>query len=411
MRVKGSTTPITYKVVVGGRGVRAWNNGSPEYSEYEIPTASGTVVASVTAIRDEVQKSARVSGFRPPLPYSMSETASSWIQGTAKTMLTHGTGEAPNQASWVRWEGAIAPLTAGVAIKPMSANEKNRLTTTALGKLKSQKVNLAMTFASRRKTVNLLASTSRNLYLAFQAAKARNWAKAASHLGVQNRVRPGTRSLGRGWLQLQFGWMQLASDIYGLYTEATRGEVPDMLTVRSSIREHSATQDWKEWSMMTSPYNPGKVGALIQTTSARELKLSWTFALDSAAIHSAARLGLTNPAHVAWDLLKASYILDWLVPVGKYLSALDADIGFTYLGGSITEFQRVEAKVVSSRAAIVPVAHYRKATGTASFKGSAKNVRMVRTVQPKPTAGLYIKNPFSSFTVATTAALLASSRR
>lgn len=411
MRVKGSTIPITYKVFVGGRGVSAWNNGSPVYSEFETQTAGGTVEDSSIAVRDEVQKTARVSGFRPPLPYTMSETTSQWIKGTAKTMLTLGEGDAPNQASWVRWEGAVAPLTASVAIKPMSANERNRLTTTALGKLKSQKVNLAMTLASRQKTIDLLASTSRNLYRAFQAAKARNWAKAAGHLGVQNRVRPGTRSLGAGWLQLQFGWMQLASDIYGLYTEATKGDIPDMLTVRSSIREHSATQDWQEWSMMTTPYNPGKVGALIQTTSARELRLSWTFALDSASVHAAARLGLTNPAHVAWDLVKASYILDWLVPVGKYLSALDADLGFTYLGGSITEFQRVEAKVISSRVTIVPVGPFRKATGTASFKGSATNVRMVRTVQPEPTAGLYIKNPFSSFTVATTAALLASSRR
>jgi hypothetical protein len=205
--------------------------------------------------------------------------------------------------------------------------------------------------------------------------------------------------------------MQLVNDIYGLYQECTGNETPDMLTVRSSIREHSVTEDWQEWSMMTSPYNPGKVGALIRTSSSRELKLSWTFALDSAAIHAAARMGLTNPAHVAWDLVKASYIVDWLVPVGKYLSALDADIGFTYLGGSITEFQRVEVKVASSRATIVPVGPFRKATGHASFKGSAQNVRMVRTVQPRPTAGLYIKNPFSSFTVATTAALLASSRR
>jgi hypothetical protein len=39
-------------------------------------------------------------------------------------------------------------------------------------------------------------------------------------------------------------------------------------------------------------------------------------------------LGLTNPALVAWELVPFSFVVDWALPIGDWLSSLDAMLGY-----------------------------------------------------------------------------------
>lgn len=47
----------------------------------------------------------------------------------------------------------------------------------------------------------------------------------------------------------------------------------------------------------------------------------------------ASNLGLTNPAMVAWDLVPFSFVVDWFLPVGKFLNSFDSHYGFSLKHG------------------------------------------------------------------------------
>lgn len=405
MRINSSTRAIPWKEYIGSRGP---GSKPGEYNEVESLNRGGTVMSSRSTVRSDIQRSKPVNGWRPPLPYEFTETNTSWITGTAEVGLRSASSEThPDQASWVRWEGAITELSASSAISPAGTNDWNRLSSRAASRLKNQQVNLAMVLATRKQTVDLLADTAGKLVKAWAYAKRRDFGSAAKTLGIKNHVRPGTRSAASGWLQLQFGWRPLVNDIYGLYNEAC-SERPDedMVVIRASDRQSSVVESRRDFYPMTSPQNPGKVSAHIRTSYNRDLKVSWWFELNSAGVHAAARNGLSNPAMVVWDLVPFSFVVDWLLPVGQYLNNLDATLGFTYLGGSRTEFHRSSASVFKSTTDLKPAGSFRSVWGRAKFGGSSSYVRMVRTPVHSPSGGLYLRNPFSTFTVASTAALI-----
>lgn len=77
----------------------------------------------------------------------------------------------------------------------------------------------------------------------------------------------------------------------------------------------------------------------------------WTLKLDTACrakyrvtnaqLASLASYGLTNPFTLAWELTKLSFVVDWALRVGAWLSAFDAYLGKTFESGSTTQFSRI----------------------------------------------------------------------
>jgi hypothetical protein len=62
------------------------------------------------------------------------------------------------------------------------------------------------------------------------------------------------------------------------------------------------------------------------------------------------RLGLLNALSVLWELTPLSFVFDWFIPVGKYLGALDAAAGVTFIGRFITTVQTKSQVVVGRHA-------------------------------------------------------------
>lgn len=61
------------------------------------------------------------------------------------------------------------------------------------------------------------------------------------------------------------------------------------------------------------------------------VKYTILFGLDELWKNQLSRLGFTSPANVTWELTPFSFVLDWFLPIGKYLSTLSAFEGlFVY---------------------------------------------------------------------------------
>jgi hypothetical protein len=61
---------------------------------------------------------------------------------------------------------------------------------------------------------------------------------------------------------------------------------------------------------------------------------------------------LSNPAALAWELVPYSFVVDWMIPVGDYLSSLDAVNGLTFRRGTLSRSTKSDANTSWQNGAI-----------------------------------------------------------
>jgi hypothetical protein len=117
-----------------------------------------------------------------------------------------------------------------------------------------------------------------------------------------------------------------------------------------------------------------------------------------------ASLGLTNPLELIWERIPYSFVVDWFLPIGGWLSTLDADFGWTHRATCSTAFTRVKAQ--GTPYANPDSTNFEIQNNTSGFFEEA--FRMYRSTGGPPPVGLpHFKNPFSSTHLANALSLLA----
>jgi hypothetical protein len=132
----------------------------------------------------------------------------------------------------------------------------------------------------------------------------------------------GGRRWANEWLQLQYGWLPLLSDVYGAANElidynrsrcVIRGRAK-LVDQTLGIRPISDSFDWTG----TGYFSYGGVKAnyeSFQVTKAQyvvEMK-------EPTDVQRQARWSSLNPASIAWELVPYSFVVDWFVDVGGFL--------------------------------------------------------------------------------------------
>lgn len=289
----------------------------------------------------------------------------------------------------------------------------NRNKQKLLLKLKDQKVNLVQAVAERAQTANLLASTANRIAASFFYIRRGNFRAAANQLGVvlpqRKRKRMTKRwlsgqttSLGNNWLELQYGWVPLLSDCYGAaeHLAARQFEKEIMETKATTVLERSTNRS--AWS--GSVKFPGRV--FQETQVFWQVQHLVRYQVSSSRVHELSQLGITNPALIAWELTPYSFVVDWFIPIGNWISSWDATLGLTFLDGLQTVFQRVnvECTKVGNNSNKLNV-------GTDCFlQGNREEVYCKRDKLlsfPSPVIPSF-KSPFSSQHVANALALLST---
>jgi len=224
-----------------------------------------------------------------------------------------------------------------------SSSLDGRVRNDLLGKIKDQKANLPELMAERDKAAHMMGETILNLAKAAGQLKHGNFAAAAAHLGVpvgrrgisrfnKAYAKSATKALGSGWLALQYGWKPLLSDIYGsLEVLAEKHAVATFVTTRAFGREFTSLDK------TVRSTSSGLITTDVYRGSKRtSLKYSVTYYRAPSTATSLAQLGITNPALLAWELLPYSFVVDWALPIGAYLSNFDATLGLEFYSGFYT---------------------------------------------------------------------------
>lgn len=211
--------------------------------------------------------------------------------------------------------------------------------------LKDQKVNLVQAYAERHQTVRLFQDAITRSVGAVTALKRGNFAAAARSLGVRaspRRIRKYKKgwasnqsdAVASGWLELKYGWQPLLQDIYGSAESIAQKQVRE-------VRNRVVTKlTRKSMTMGSSPQL--QYGGVIKSSSELRYSVKYTsYFTTSEGIHTPAQMGITNPALIAWELTPWSFVVDWFIPIGNYISSWDATLGLTFQKGCRTTFKKL----------------------------------------------------------------------
>lgn len=265
---------------------------------------------------------------------------------------------------------------------------------------RDMKIDLSSAFAEGRKCVSGIAERTIKVLDAFTLTKKGNWRGASRVLGyTPNRKRMG-KSTASDWLELQYGWLPFLSDIHGLHEEFNRDTVINAFrfTVRSIAKEPIDVN-------RRNAGNSAGSEALYSVTGYKYYRCCLTYEVSDDTYIIASRIGLTNPAELAWNLLPYSFVTDWFLPVGDWLGAMTAALGLRFISGTGSRGSKFtwSGETVADGSAHYVVSDV-KCSGTRHSGG-----RGIYPNNPMPLP--YFKNPLSTTHVANAVALIQGVRR
>lgn len=283
--------------------------------------------------------------------------------------------------------------------------------TQALLRLKDQKLNLGVAFAERRETAKLLENTCEGIRTRTNRYKERytsDWRKVLK-TNIQRDRRNARRNFPKSFLELQYGWKPLLSDLYGAAEALANRDVlgnryTAHVTGRASTR---STEEYVHECVYISPHP----GFDVHVTKNVNVFVRLDYELGDIVLQTLSQLGVTNPLEILWERVPYSFVVDWLLPIGNWLSCLDAALGWDFKGGSMSTRKTNEGRGGRCRM-IQPVhpqyaATFSNQTEAQRYKHEVNEFhRKVYTSSPLPMVP-HFRNPFTPGRTANALALLA----
>lgn len=196
---------------------------------------------------------------------------------------------------------------------------------------------------------------------------------------LPDRIRRGSQDLSNLWLEYHFGWAPLLDDIHGACDVLKSN--PPAQRVRTTGKKEQKTvvvAGQYAWSTNGTYKVKASIGAEVY--------------ISNTNLALANQLGLVNPASIAWEIVPFSFLVDWFIPVGKFLESWTDMLGYTVRYPYNTLL--------------------REATGTQEYKQSSASqgatcsaVGMIRALGVPPFR--LVRPPFNGFSVARGATAIA----
>jgi hypothetical protein len=209
-----------------------------------------------------------------------------------------------------------------------------------LNEIKSMDINIAVFTAEAGKTVSLFKSSFEKMFSFATALKRGNFRKAYRSLmpfsGARNYFRPASRRFAQQVLEYKYAWTPLLYDCYGAskaLAEALGGKPPVRSFTKSKVRDSTWESGWTNVKPTMKRINSDNRG----TTSVYQMPRSFDTSISHTRTQVAraglqvspicgdvSNYGLNDPLLVAWELVPFSFVFDWFVSVGDFLSAATA---------------------------------------------------------------------------------------
>lgn len=296
------------------------------------------------------------------------------------------------------------------------SNIQNATLVKALNKLKSQDVHIGNFLGESHKTFAMVGNAAKSIAQSvtqFRGKYPKDWAKVVA-TQVGNLARKDWHTIPNSWLALQYGWKPLMSDIYGTIHHLYRRSRFDFPYARATAYNFDVVESKTQVKLVGSPTFDGASTMTqdVYYNDKQECWVSLTYGLSSPLLAELSSLGLLNPLEIVWELTRFSFVVDWFLPIGSWLSALTADAGFNFITGSMTR-KTVRSDTKTVRTGVWPT-QVTPFPGTIWYYGYPSDLIIDSTVgqfsrtcyTTSPFPGLYVKNPLNFAHVANGLSLL-----
>lgn len=288
------------------------------------------------------------------------------------------------------------------------ASTKTRL------KIGDQKAGLGETILQANRTLDMFGTNVLRIVTAYRAIRSGRPKDAWNALYLSARRRQGLRfqksyavsrekAVGQLWLELQYGWLPLVRDIYGV-TEALHARLK-----QQGVYERATASNTRKFS---DSWNPGGFAATTVTSATSYgVKYIVYYRIIDQETRTLQQLGIINPVAVAWDLVPFSFLVDWLLPIGNWLSSMTSTAGLEFVAGcKMTKKVETTTRVDWVQKLNKPDL---ESTYTADRRGSKSRRTFTRsTLTDWPSVSLpRFKNPFSRTHMLNGLALLSTFKR
>lgn len=190
-------------------------------------------------------------------------------------------------------------------------------------RVKDQSVNLAQCMVERKQTINMFADVVSRIAKTLTAAKHGNISGALGHLLA---AKNGPKQVANDFLALQFGLRPLLSDLDGIAKALAEG-VKSVYDIKASRHEKVSPQ-----LLFSDSCNRGpRLVSKIYTEGDVTVTYHATISAELPHLRALSQLGFGNLASLAWEVIPYSFIVDWVLPVGGYINAMDAFSGLSVL--------------------------------------------------------------------------------
>lgn len=220
-------------------------------------------------------------------------------------LLTSGTTEYCDPFSWA----ATAIGTDGVW-----TDMDNKIYKKIVDQMKGSTAAWGANLATWKQSHGMIVGRATQLLRAARYLKAGRFKSAAKVLGIsKGKPRHKAADLAGQWLELSYGWLPLLADIHSSVEVLQEPLPPLILKAGTSAHDPGETRynqldyyQWQRWA---------RCGCRIT-------------ALHPGA-YLANKLGLVNPATVLWEVVPFSFVVDWFLPVGRFLESFTDFVGVT----------------------------------------------------------------------------------
>lgn len=138
------------------------------------------------------------------------------------------------------------------------------------------------------------------------------------HNATVKRLKRSAKNASGLWLELTFGWRPLLVDVQRSMAVLSQ-EFPTE-RVKASAKTSYVARDPRG----------GAIGDVIDVALGVTARVSADVEITNPNLLLANQLGVINPAAVAWDLVPFSFVVDWFVPVSRFINSWTADAGLNY---------------------------------------------------------------------------------
>lgn len=191
--------------------------------------------------------------------------------------------------------------------------------------------SLGITLIEFTKSLDMVTSRARSLASSLNYLRKGDLYRSLRALAVDKRksrkasisFQRSNKSLANLWLEMNFGWKPLIQDIY---------ESVKVLQSNQPVTRISGTGKGTYEERVVVNNRPNYEVWTKDMLGVKTVRVVGDVRVTNPNLFLANKLGLTNPAAVLWDAIPFSFVVDWFLPVNKFLNSFDDSLGIATSG-------------------------------------------------------------------------------